>query len=395
MSTTTWTGLRRRCTGTIARCTGRTSPTATAYRITAATVALFVIAGCATAPSPERSTALTPESLEAALAASASVPTPERVTHRGVTVSAPAGYRFESAYGADRGRSAETSPVGVLLRLRDGAGTVSGAVQQVFRPAETDGETVLRRYLETRLNVPDASDVPIREIPAPAGRAVATVVADPDADQPAHRELLVAVYPLGPRVAGQGAILLEIFYPAGSDDIRAAAAAIAESLTVPQVRAEMRIHGRHTADEASPAFEDSTGRWRWVTDAPGGFVARLREPGRDLYLLISGGAAAGERNNAVPQISGRTLRETGMSIELERGLWHWSLPVAADADMDQTWYVVIPGNPPGESPPHGVVITVPGRAWRDGRLVTADDVDPEQVTREVQQFFTDHLRWYQ
>ncbi len=373
--------------------------TAIARGAAAATLAVLVIAGCATGPFPARSAAITPESLQAAFAVSASVPTPETVIYRGITVSAPAGYRFESAYGADRGQSADTSPVGVLLRLRDGAGTVSGSVQYVFRPAESDGETVLRRYLETRLNVPDPSDALIREITAPTGTAFATIVSDPDADQPGQRELLVALYPLGSRVAGQGAVLLEIVYPPGSVAIRVNAAAIAGNLTVPQVRAEMQTHGRHTAadtaDGAAPAFEDPTGRWQWVTDAPGGFVTRLREPGRDLYLLITGGEtrAAADSADAVAQISRRNLQETGMSIEIERGSWHWSLPVAVDADLEHTWYVVIPGNPPGESAPYGVVLTVPGRAWRDGRLVAADDVDPEQVIRDAQQFLTDHLRW--
>ncbi len=163
------------------------------------------------------------------------------LVHRGITISTPAGYRFEGAYGGDF--TVAFRAEGVLLRFRDADARMNRSVQLVPVPDETDPLSFTRRYLDQRLG---AAGVPVMEVPGRDNVVPVAIVSFPGDEE--SREMLLTLFPLSSTMEDRYTLLLEAAYPTGDDGLRGDAVSIAASLEVPR-RMEMELKNRLTAWE--------------------------------------------------------------------------------------------------------------------------------------------------
>lgn len=314
----------------------------------------IAFAGCATAPGGNGAvgdgTGIAAELLES------TIETTETLVYRGVSVSAPVGYRFENAYGAERSTSTWEQPYGVLVRLRNRDATVRGSIEFVYFPDDYDAAEYLNDYRDAYLGGVSASTVAFREGDEPV---YGTIVSG-------TRDRLVALYPMTGRVSRESAVLLDLTFPGGDDTLRSEAIAIANSLEVPRTRQDMRIHARLSTGRSRANFEDRSGRWRWVTDAPGGFIVKAGDSDGDIFLMVADAEVVAATRPGVIEAALENVIDTGVPVAVDRGAWRWSVPMGAFGGDERHRFLSIPANPDTGSGAIVVIASTPTRVWRDG-----------------------------
>lgn len=358
-----------------------------AARLLVFLAAVLLAAGCATAPAgaPEagEAAAVDSEALFASL-----VPTPERLVHRGITLAAPEGYRFLHPYGGDLTRNENRDPRGILFHVANGEATLSGSLQLVPMPPEEAAEAFLERYRAGYLGGAAAQAFALAGGTGDgAGGAAGLLVAPtPETDD---LEAMMVLYPLPVWVAEGRAVLLELFYPPGDEALRNEAASIVTSLRIPMDRDALRLHGRSSGHSptGAPAFEDPSGTWQWVTDLPGGMVVRRELEETRLYLLIGESQAIEAESGGGESIVPQELEETRLALEVSRGGWTWSLPVARSAEEPRNRYAILPQDPISGAATLTLILWTPERLYRDGRITRPEDPGDEVVVESVQSFF--------
>jgi hypothetical protein len=337
-----------------------------------AIVVVIAIAGCASTPGGLDDDRVAGDgTIEGMELLESNAETTETLVYRGVTVSAPVGYHFENAYGTVRSTTSWDRPYGVLVRLRSRDATVRGSIEFVYFADDYDVVEYLDDYRDEYLSGTSGSTVAFRGGDEPVyGTIVSGSMSGSDAsgsDASEVRDTLVALYPMTGRVSRESAVLLVLTFPSGNETSRREAIAIANSLEAPGARNDMRIHARFSSGQDRTSYEDRSGRWRWVTDVPGGFIVQAIDSDGDIFLMVADGETLSSSRPGVIDATLGNLIDTGVTVAVDRGAWRWSVPMGAVADDQRHRFLSIPPDPDTDSGAIVVFVSTPGRVWRDGQ----------------------------